>query len=279
MSELTNRRAWPTDVLKTRRDRRHRRGHRVALCRGRREAEHSGRARAARGAERGARRQVPVAHKTALRHARRAAARQAAGAAAGAPADLASDRSSMNNAGLALGTPVWSTSIADVQQMIARTSTALIALHQPPPPGHARARQGPRDQHLVDRRTWPTPAAPSTAPRSLPSRLNTTAARHDFVETPIRVTQISPAAVNTEFSTVRFGAGSGASSSSADPTTKADAVYAGFVPLVAADIADNVLYAATRPPHVTIADMVARRPTRAGRNSSPASARASAGRR
>ena len=100
--------------------------------------------------------------------------------------------------------------------------------------------------------TPPSPAARSAVPYAA----YTTAARHDLVETPIRVTQISPAAVNTEFSTVRFGAGSGASSSSADPTAKADAVYANFVPLVAADIADNVLYAATRPPHVTIADMV-----------------------
>jgi len=70
--------------------------------------------------------------------------------------------------------------------------------------------------------------------------------RIDLVATGIRVTDIAPGAVNTEFSTVRFKG----------DKAKADNVYKGFTELTAADIADNIIYCVTRPPHVNIESLV-----------------------
>lgn len=62
----------------------------------------------------------------------------------------------------------------------------------------------------------------------------------------IRVCNIDPGLVETEFSEVRFHG----------DTERAATVYKGYTPLHANDIADAVLWVATRPPHVSIQDML-----------------------
>ncbi|NWJ49702.1 MAG: SDR family oxidoreductase [Bacteroidetes bacterium] len=74
----------------------------------------------------------------------------------------------------------------------------------------------------------------------------TKAMRTDMVKHGIKVTQIAPGAVETEFSIVRFKGDKSA----------ADNVYKGFVPLSADDIADVIYYVISLPAHVCINDLV-----------------------
>jgi 3-hydroxy acid dehydrogenase/malonic semialdehyde reductase len=70
--------------------------------------------------------------------------------------------------------------------------------------------------------------------------------RMDLIDTPLRVSSISPGAVNTEFSTVRLYG---------DKAT-ADKFYEGFDPLLGEDIAEIAVFTASRPAHVQIADVI-----------------------
>ncbi|WP_044174002.1 SDR family NAD(P)-dependent oxidoreductase [Flectobacillus major] len=62
----------------------------------------------------------------------------------------------------------------------------------------------------------------------------------------IKVTNVAPGAVETEFSLVRFKG----------DNERSDSVYKGFQPLVAEDIADIIAFAVTRPAHVVMADIL-----------------------
>lgn len=74
----------------------------------------------------------------------------------------------------------------------------------------------------------------------------TTGMRMDLNPYGIRVGSVNPGAAETEFSNVRFKG----------DDKKADAVYDGFDPLVAEDIAETLLFVVTRPEHVNIVDLI-----------------------
>jgi len=69
--------------------------------------------------------------------------------------------------------------------------------------------------------------------------------RMDLLGTPLRVSNVEPGMVETEFSLVRFRG----------DEARADKVYDGITPLTPDDIADAIVYCATRPPHVDVAEM------------------------
>ncbi|MEA2558917.1 MAG: hypothetical protein QOH06_421 [Acidobacteriota bacterium] len=72
--------------------------------------------------------------------------------------------------------------------------------------------------------------------------------RLELLGEPIRVTDIAPGLVETEFSLVRF----------AGDAERAKAVYRGMEPLTPEDIADCIVWAATRPSRVNIDELVVR---------------------
>jgi NADP-dependent 3-hydroxy acid dehydrogenase YdfG len=72
--------------------------------------------------------------------------------------------------------------------------------------------------------------------------------RGELLGKPVRLTEIAPGAVETEFSLVRFGG----------DQPRADAVYTGMTPLVATDIAEVIGFVASRPSHVNIDQIVIR---------------------
>lgn len=70
--------------------------------------------------------------------------------------------------------------------------------------------------------------------------------RIDLVDTPLKVTNIKPGMVETNFSVVRFRGNK----------DTADNFYKGICPLSGADVAESVFFAAATPPHVQIAEIL-----------------------
>ncbi|OBJ53968.1 SDR family oxidoreductase [Mycobacterium asiaticum DSM 44297] len=72
--------------------------------------------------------------------------------------------------------------------------------------------------------------------------------RGELLGKPVRLTEIAPGAVETEFSLVRFDG----------DQQRAEAVYTGMTPLVANDVAEVIGFVASRPPHVNLDQIIIR---------------------
>jgi len=68
--------------------------------------------------------------------------------------------------------------------------------------------------------------------------------RYDLKGTPIRVTEVDPGIVQTEFSEVRWN------------EEAAKKFFSGFQPLIANDIAEAVIFAVTRPARVNVSEII-----------------------
>lgn len=151
----------------------------------------------------------------------------------------------INNAGLALASdPLQSGSLENWETMIDTNIKGLLYVTRALLPGMIERQTG----HIINigsiagQECYPNGNVYSASKHAV--RAISKSLRMDLLGTPIRVTEIAPGAVETEFSIVRW-----------QDEQKAAAFYQDFNPLQAKDIADAALYCVTRPAHVDIAEM------------------------
>ena len=153
----------------------------------------------------------------------------------------------INNAGLSRGlSKLHEGSIQDWEEMLDTNVKGLLYVTRTVVPGMVSRGRG----HVVNigsiagRQAYPggnVYCASKAAVRAISEGL-----KQDLLGTPVRVTEIEPGLVETEFSIVRFHGDS----------DRANKVYQDLTPLTAEDIADVVFFCATRPAHVNISELL-----------------------
>ncbi len=153
----------------------------------------------------------------------------------------------VNNAGLARGFgPVHEGEHADWDEMIATNVQGLLNVTRAVVPGMVERGEG----HVINigsiagHEVYPGGAVYCATKHAVAAL--TRGMDMDLLGTGVRVSSVDPGMVETEFSVVRFHG----------DEERARGVYRGFTPLSADDVADAVLYCATRPPHVNVREMV-----------------------
>jgi 3-hydroxy acid dehydrogenase/malonic semialdehyde reductase len=149
----------------------------------------------------------------------------------------------VNNAGLALGLePAQRASLDEWDTMIATNCTGLATVTRAILPGMVERNRG----HVVNlgsvAGSYPYPGGNVYGATKAFVHQFSLNLRSDLLGTAVRVTSVEPGMAETEFSLVRFGGDAG----------RASKVYEGVTPLGGADVADAILWAVTRPPHVNV---------------------------
>lgn len=153
----------------------------------------------------------------------------------------------INNAGKALGSdPVGNIAAEDIQGMIDTNVIALINVTQAVLPIFKAKNSGDIVNlgSVAGREAYPTGAIYCATKHAV--RAFTQSLRKELINTGIRVIEIAPGNVETEFSLVRYKGDS----------DRAKNVYAGTTPLYADDIADLIVYSTSRKPNTVIADVL-----------------------
>ncbi len=151
----------------------------------------------------------------------------------------------VNNAGLARGMSPFQDALAsEFDEMIDTNIKGFLNVTQAILPGMLSRNRG----HLVHLGSvagrWIYPKGHVYCASKAAIAALTQGIRLDLNGTAIRVTEIAPGMVETDFNTVRLDA------------ERAKAIYRGMTPLIADDIADAIVWATSRPPHVNIQEMV-----------------------
>jgi 3-hydroxy acid dehydrogenase / malonic semialdehyde reductase len=163
-----------------------------------------------------------------------------------AKADLSKLSILVNNAGLALGTdPVSTAKLDDWDKMIDTNVKGLLYVTRLCLPFVLK-----NEGHIVNVGSvagrWTYPGGAVYAATKFAVRALTEGIRLDLLGQPIRVTNIEPGMVETEFSEVRF---------SGDKERAAN-VYKDMTPLTPFDIAETIVWTLDRPKHVNIQELV-----------------------
>lgn len=153
----------------------------------------------------------------------------------------------VNNAGLSRGLePLHEGLPSDWEEMIDTNIKGLLWVTKAVLPGMVQRDRG----HVINvgsvsgRQVYPGGAVYCGTKFAV--RAMTQGLRLDLLGTRVRCSTVDPGLVETEFSEVRFHG----------DTARAEQVYQAFPPLQPRDVAETVLFCATRPPHVAIQEIL-----------------------